>query len=122
MTESDATWAQRALRACLDALPESITEGASLEVVDSWAEPPAAICVVYRCPWFEGTVGLRVSKVGPDMWGGTPEDPEGFGGMVADFELGDPWYGGANPPLVEDADGVHWWGNIEDGPPVRPGR
>jgi hypothetical protein len=112
-------WSERALRACLDTLQNSITEGKDIQVVAAWADTPSSLCIVYRCPWFTETIGFRASNQDPDMWGGTPEDPEDFGGMLADFELGDPWIV-TRPPLVRGPDGVHWWGEIDEGIPVRP--
>jgi hypothetical protein len=121
MAQVESAWLEAALRACLAHLPYGATEGAHVVVIDSWIDSHA-LCFVYRCPWFDGTVGLRVGPSHPDMWGGTPEDPEGFGSMVADFELGEPWTGGAHPRWLLATDGVRWWGDVSDLPPVAPER
>jgi hypothetical protein len=119
VNDDEGSWSRTALRACLDYLPDSAAEGADVQVLDAWPDGPRAFCVIYRCPWSDGTVGLRVENNNPDAWGGAPEDPESFGQMVADFELGDPWYA-STPPLTLAPDGVQWWGDIADGAPAKP--
>jgi len=104
--------AEQGLRAVLDWLPRSYTEGASVVVLDSWAESDF-ICVVYRFRWFDGVLGLR-RRVVLDVE--VDQDIAEWAEDVANFEIGEP-LGRRAHHLWLDPDGTHWWGEV----PV-PGR
>ena len=87
-------------------------------MLDSWTEADVAFCVVYRYPYFKGTLGIRCTFE-TDMYGSPPSDPEQFGRDVADFDIGEP-LGSVVERLRPDDKGIHWWGDLGDELPRRP--
>jgi hypothetical protein len=137
-----AGWSTAALHSCLDHLTTStVTEARHVIVENSWTDGPAAFCVIYRVPYFDGLIGLRRdaadarAAIEAQDWnhnmmtngyymddevvlnGGTP-DPVRFGWNVADFDIGEPH--SADPSDPVDPDGVHWHGNLANGTPAGP--
>lgn len=127
-------WSDRALEACLSHLSTStVTAARSVRVVQSWTDGPDAICVLYRRPELDVTVGLRRrwhDAVQPGEWRlgnlmawgydvGPDVDPLAFGRNVADFDLGEP-LGMIARALRHDDEGVGWWGSLADALPARP--
>jgi hypothetical protein len=105
---ANRTLADRALRAVLDCLPHSYTEGANVVVLDSWTEGDDIICLMYRFPWFKGVLGLR-RRVEVDAE--IQESLEEWAGEVANFEVGEP-LGTIAHRLWLDHESVHWWGEV----------
>jgi hypothetical protein len=118
------TWAQRAVRACLDELRTStLTESPHIRVDNAWTDGESAFSVVYR--WdFDRAQAYGIRRAFADaatthyvpggFIGGleirTPHrnpDAIGFGKDVANFDIGEPL---GNTPLRRDAAGILWWG------------
>lgn len=111
----------RQARAVLDALlarlPVSITEGASVTVLDSWVEGEGALCLVYRSPDYNGVLGFRATTSLPPN--GEPSSAAALGQDLADFAVGEP-LGNVVSKLRQDAHGVNWWGELQADLPHRP--
>lgn len=119
VTGKPPAWAQDALEACLQHLPESgLTETRTVEVLDSWTEDNAAFCVVYRYPYFRGVLGIRCT-FDTDMYGAPPTDAVQFGRDIADFEIGEP-LGSVVERLRPDSADVYWWGDLDEELPRKP--
>jgi len=136
--ERAASWAETALRACLDRLTVStLTEARRVVVIEAWVDGEDAFCVVYRPPFAaERVVGVRRHRsdavVVEDLRDGEmaaspyiddldDPDPVQFGQSVADFDVGVP-LGRVVETLREDGDGAGWWGTLGDELPRRNDR
>lgn len=118
---SEPSWAQRALKACLQSLEDSgelsSTHSYLVEIEDAWCGPGDQISIVYTPPWGTEAVGLRRSIDTPalytyaDYFG--PDHPfsaESFGYSVATWDLGEP-LGTLASGMWRDSAGVKWWGD-----------
>lgn len=111
------SWSDRALLACLERLAAGgPTGGHLIHVHDAWPLDDAdGICVIYNDPGGR-TIGLRVlrtSSSGHPLYlnaaAGDMNNPDDFGHEVADYVIAEP-LGTIADQLVEDSDGVGWWG------------
>jgi hypothetical protein len=118
---SEPTWAQRALKSCLQTIEDSgelsATHSYLVKIEDAWCGPGDQISIVYTPPWGAEAVGLRrtidTSALGTyaDYFG--PEYPfsaESFGESVATWDLGEP-LGTYADGMWHDSAGVRWWGD-----------
>jgi hypothetical protein len=136
--EDASSWAEIALRSCLDRLAMStLTEARRVVVSEAWVDGDDAFCVVYRPPFgAERVVGLRRRRsdafeveywrleamtASPYIDDPDSPDPIQFGQSVADIDIGVP-LGRVVEILREDADGVSWWGTLGDELPGRNDR
>ena len=128
MTDS-GSWADNALRACLDRLRVStLTEAREVTVARAWTDGEEAFCVVYTPPYDRTrTVGIRrhrsdaaavnddwqLGDFAPSPYIDNPADPDAkaFGETVADFDIGEP-LGNTVRILRKDVDGIGWWGTL----------
>jgi hypothetical protein len=99
--------ASRALRALLDYLPNSYTEGSRVEVLDSWTDGESVICLVYRFSGTDLVLGYRrhveLDEELPTL--------ESWVEEVANFDIGEP-LGTVAGRMWLDPDGIHWWGAV----------
>jgi hypothetical protein len=102
-----ASRAERALAGVLYRIPRStVTQSSWVQVVGSWTEGADTICVLYRWPGLECTLGLR-RVIEPDV----PLDE--VVEEIVNYEIGEP-LGSLFDPAGIDEEGVFWW---DGGPP-----
>ena len=85
-------------------------------LLDVWTEQGedgvGVLCAVYEHPFWPERTGLRRRLDRPPAIGSDPDEDlaQWFSSWIATFEISQP-LGRMHDLLVEDDDGVHWWGD-----------
>ena len=116
--QPEAAEPERVLRACLEHMPRAGPSDLwNVEVLDSWVEPPGAVCIVFQHDLAADSVGVIAykRKFPPHA---EPGDPESSGRELAE-DIYEPL---GNVVLRKDpATGISWVGVVPPAPfPVRP--
>jgi hypothetical protein len=110
------SWSGRALCACIGHLATSTaTEARSVYIEAATTIDENTFQMLFRTPYVEGLVGVRLSrstKLDRDLFpypmeGEITPDPAGFGRNVADFAVGEP-FGAESLDPSPDSNGVYW--------------
>jgi hypothetical protein len=112
-----ATWADRALCACLERLAVStVTDAGSVKVLEARVETPDDFRIIFETPYLSVRAGLHGSRLKPldpgvfpyPLGDGPVQDPTAYGKNVADFAIGEPFDRESLTPSP-DSNGIFWY-------------